>query len=102
MTNAGMLQFLWGALAMGSVVVGLLFLRFWRLSHERLLFFFALGFFAFALNWLGLGIVNTSADERHWFYLLRLLAFALIITGIVDKNRSRSRPARESGRQLGR
>lgn len=91
MTAVGMLQFLWGALAMASVVVGILFLRLWHLSHERLLLFFALGFFTFALNWLGLGIVNPSADERHWFYLLRLLAFALIIVGIVDKNRSAAR-----------
>lgn len=90
MISASLLQFLWGMLAMACIVAGLLFLRLWRLSHERLLLFFALGFFTFAINWIGLGIVNPPLESRHWFYLVRMVAFALIIAGIVDKNRSGS------------
>jgi len=34
---------------------------------------------------------RSGAESRHWFYVLRLLAFALIAIGIVDKNRSLGR-----------
>jgi hypothetical protein len=32
---------------------------------------------------------TASVETTHWFYLLRLLAFLLIIIAIVDKNRRR-------------
>lgn len=86
--------FAWGMLAMACIAIGLLFLRLWRLSGERLLLFFALGFLVFALNWIGLGLAHPTEESRHWFYLVRMLAFALIIVGIVDKNRSRREAAR--------
>ena len=82
-----MSQFLWGALAMACVTAGLLFLRFWDLSRERLFMFFALAFLVFAINWISLAVVNPSEETRHYFHLLRLLAFGLIIVGIIDKNR---------------
>jgi hypothetical protein len=80
-------MFLWGALAMASIAVCLFFLRFWRVSRERLFLFFALAFVAFAANWAGLALVNPPVESRHYLYLVRLLAFVLIIVGIVDKNR---------------
>jgi hypothetical protein len=43
------------------------------------------------LNWLSLAFVDPGDELRHTLYLLRLLAFVLIIIGIVDKNR-RSNP----------
>jgi Family of unknown function (DUF5985) len=79
--------FLWGALAMASFSAALLLLRFWRLSGERLFLFFSLGFGLLSLNWIVLAITQPTVETRHYVYLLRLLAFALIIAGIVDKNR---------------
>jgi hypothetical protein len=82
-----MRQFLWGALAMGSAVVALHFLRYWRNSHEPLFVWFAVAFIVMALNWLGLALIDPQSEVRHTLYLLRLAAFVLIILGIVDKNR---------------
>lgn len=78
---------LWSVLATTCAVAGLFFLRFWRTMGERLFFFFALGFWALGASWLGLALVLATTENQHYLYLLRLLAFALIITGIIDKNR---------------
>jgi hypothetical protein len=82
-----MREFLWGALAMGCATIGLLFLRFWRESLDRLFVFFALGFGALALNWTGLAFSGGHNEARHYYFMIRLLAFVLIIAGIIDKNR---------------
>ena len=82
-----MIQILWGALAMACWVAGLFFLRFWRSSRERLFLFFVAAFWVFSLNWLGLAIVNPGVESRHLFYVFRLVAFSLLIAGIIDKNR---------------
>jgi peptidoglycan/LPS O-acetylase OafA/YrhL len=80
-------QFLWGMLAMASLVAALLFLRLWRRSGDRLLAFFAAGFAVLALNWIGLGLSNPDYETLHYAFYLRLAAFALILAGIVDRNR---------------
>ena len=79
--------FLQGAAAMACVVAGMFFLRYWRETQDRFFLFFVAAFWAFALNWVGLAVVQPSVESTHWFYLLRLLAFLLIIAAIVDKNR---------------
>jgi hypothetical protein len=80
-------QVLWGALAMACWVAGLFFLRFWKVSRDRLFLFFMVSFWCLGLNWLWLGLSNSTLETRHYAYLLRLVAFALLIVGIVDKNR---------------
>lgn len=84
--------FLQGAAAMGCVVAGLFFARYWRQTHDRFFLFFVAAFWSFALNWVGLAVVQPSVESTHWFYLLRLVAFVLIIAAIVDKNRRGSKP----------
>jgi hypothetical protein len=85
-----MRQFVWGLLTMETAVAALIFLRFWRVSNERLFLFFALAFASMAVNWVGLSIVDPAVESQHYVYLFRLLAFVLIIIGILDKNRRRS------------
>jgi hypothetical protein len=80
----------WGALAMGSFTAGLFFMHFWKLTRDRLFLFFHLGFWAFAAHWLGLAITNPDSEHRYYLYLLRLLAFALFMVGVIDKNRKKS------------
>lgn len=82
-----MVVYLWGALTMACAVTAILFLRFWKVSGERLFLFFSLAFAVFGLNWAGLGILEPATESRHYFYVLRLIAFVLIIVGIIDKNR---------------
>ena len=80
-------EFVWGLLTMETVVAALFFLRSWRVSGERLFLYFALAFVAMATNWIGLSLVDPHRELVHYVSLLRLLAFMLIIVGIVDKNR---------------
>jgi len=82
-----LVQTMHGALVMGTFVVGLYFLRYWRATGDRLFVMFALAFWALGINWLGLALLATTHEARTAFYLLRLLAFVLILAAIVDKNR---------------
>ncbi len=82
-----MKQFYLGLLTMASAVAALFFARYWKVSGDRLFGFFALAFVAMTVNWIGLSAVDPALEAQHYVYLVRLLAFALIIAGIVDKNR---------------
>ena len=81
-----MIEFLSGAVTLGYLVAAGFFARFWRKTGERLFVAFAIAFVVLALNqalaqWLG------AADERvAYTYLLRVLAFLLILAAIIDKN----------------
>jgi len=82
-----MREFLLGALTTTSLAAALIFLRYWRMGHDRLLLFFSLAFTAMGANWLAIAAVGPAYAYQDFEYLPRLLAFALIIAGIVDKNR---------------
>jgi hypothetical protein len=77
-----------GALVMASAVIALFFLRFWRDTRDRLFLMFSLAFWVLAANWLGLGLVAQQEDARTLLYVVRLLAFVLILVAVVDKNRA--------------
>jgi hypothetical protein len=81
-----------GGTFVASLVIALFFFRFWRQTRDRLFGIFALAFTVFAINRAILSSLDESADGRVIVYLVRLLAFVLIIGAIVDKNR----PARDS------
>lgn len=81
-------DFLSGSVAFGFLVCGLFFLRFWRRTDDGLFMAFAV---AFALLGLGQGVLalaNLGTEERGSIYLLRLIAFAVILFAIVRKNRT--------------
>lgn len=82
-----MLPFVHGGLTVACATVGLFFLRFFRDSHDRLFLFFGLAFLAFALNYVGLTLTQPGEESRHLVYVVRLIAFILIIVGVLDKNR---------------
>jgi hypothetical protein len=82
-----MKQFCWGVLAMASLVAGLIFLRYWKVTGDRLFVFFALAFAMLSTNYVVLAAVDPAFEARHLIYLIRLAGFILIIVGIVDKNR---------------
>ena len=76
-----------GAVAFGSAAIGLFFLRFWRQSHDRFFLLFAAAFVVFAANRVVLLVQRQHGEEGVWAYLIRLVAFLLILGAIVDKNR---------------
>jgi hypothetical protein len=82
--------FLCGILVALSLVVSLLFLRYWRVARDRFFVFIAVAFVALAMNW---GALAGFARTEHTVYvfLLRLIAFLILIAGIVDKNRRGAR-----------
>jgi hypothetical protein len=81
-----------GAIAMASWVAAMFFLRFWKNTRDRFFLFFAVAFFAEALNRAALGLTTVSKEQEPFFYLARLLAFGLIIVAIIDKNRTEKLP----------
>ena len=86
-------RFMLGALVMGCAAAGLFFLRFWRKTRDRLFAIFAVAFWMMGLNWLLLSFTHPDAEFRPALYLIRLLAFVLILYAIIEKNRVARRAA---------
>jgi len=86
MLNASLLVL--GMLAMGFIVAGIVFLKFWQKSRDRLFGAFALAFFIFAAERIALGVVGFDSPIVENLILVRLLGSALILAAIIDKNRS--------------
>jgi len=81
--------FIYGLLTAISATIALFFLKFFRESKDRLFGFFAAAFGVLAIDWLAHGLLIPRHESQHYLFLIRLVAFVLIIAGIVDKNRSR-------------
>ncbi|MBW4656845.1 MAG: hypothetical protein KME20_27925 [Kaiparowitsia implicata GSE-PSE-MK54-09C] len=84
-----MFGFLSGLITAGFLVSGLFFIRFWVRSREPLFLMFAAAFVLLAANQALLIVAGIEVEDQTWLYLLRLLAFVLILWGIWQKNRSR-------------
>jgi len=82
-----MIDFLGGASTAASWIVALFLLKFWRETRDRLLLLFGLAFLVLGLNWLLVSAYHPGEETRHYYYGIRLVAFLLIIGGILDKNR---------------
>lgn len=83
-------QWLLGAITLGSLIAGLFFLRFRRLTHDRLFLFFALAFFVDAVSRLIMAAHVGSSEEHPVIYMLRLVSYGLIVWAIIQKNRKHS------------
>jgi hypothetical protein len=79
--------FLQGCVAMGCALAGLFFLRFWRDSRDPLFHRFAFAFWMLALSYVFLGLVSFATEWRVYVFVVRLVAFCLILEGIFEKNR---------------
>jgi len=79
--------FLSGAVTAGFVIAGLFFLRFWKRTRDGLFMAFAIAFWLLGLNQALLALTDIPVEERSPLYLLRLVAFGLIIVSIWMKNR---------------
>ena len=86
-------DFLVGFTAMGCFVVALFFARFWRATGDRFFAWFALAFALFGANRCVLGFLSEDNEARPALYVVRLVAFLVIVWAVIDKNRARERPA---------
>jgi uncharacterized membrane protein YidH (DUF202 family) len=85
---ADLTYFLSGVFACASGAIALAFQRFWRRSGDRFFFWFAVAFALLAIERVGAVLTRVDPEATATLpYVLRLLAFLLIIVGIVEKNR---------------
>jgi hypothetical protein len=82
-----------GAILLGHWAIGVFFFRFSRKRGERLFTFFAFAFWLLALERFFLLLMEPRQESQAYVYLVRLIAFLLILYAIYDKNRSASPPA---------
>jgi hypothetical protein len=81
-----MITFLSGMTTMGYLIASLFFFRFWRRTSDSLFVYFGVAFCLLAITQALSALSGIPSDGQAWIYLLRLLAFALLIVGIVAKN----------------
>jgi hypothetical protein len=86
-----MTDLLTGAICMGSLLIALFFLRFWRDSGDRFFLYFAASFFIEGLHRLYSALADAGAEDSPLHYLIRLLAYGLIMWAILEKNLPRER-----------
>ena len=83
--------FFLGAIAMGCWIVGLFFLRFWRKTGDRLFLTFAGAFWLLGITRIMTAMTEHTDERARYIYVVRLLAYILILVAIIDKNRSARR-----------
>lgn len=79
-------RFLAGAICFGHLTIALLFLRFWRKIGDRLFLWFFAAFVVLASERI-IDLWAMAAHREPWGYVMRLVGFACIIFGVVDRNR---------------
>jgi uncharacterized membrane protein len=80
-------DFLSGAVALGFFVCGLFFFRFWKRTREQLFLAFSLAFALLGIGQTVIALAQIPTEEKGALYLIRLLAFLLILFAIYRKNR---------------
>ncbi|GAB3419571.1 DUF5985 family protein [Massilia agilis] len=86
-----MTDLLTGAIAMASLVIALFFLRFWRNTSDRFFLYFALSFFIEGLHRVYSALHDDGGEDSPLHYLIRLLAYGLILWAILEKNLPRAK-----------
>lgn len=90
-------SFFSGIAAASFLMAGVYFLKFWRASRDPFFFRFAMAcwlitlerFVLIKLQEGQLSIRAPLAESHSWVYIIRLLAFALILLAIIDRNRKK-------------
>jgi hypothetical protein len=77
-----------GAIAAASFAASLFFFRFWRTTRDRFFLLFALSFCIEGVNRVMLYETVGLNEDAPVYYLIRLVAYGLILAAIIDKNRA--------------
>jgi hypothetical protein len=79
--------FLQAVNATAALVAALFFMRFWRDNRDSLFGFFSAAFYLLSVSWAILALINPAAETQAYIYAIRLVAFGLLIVGMINKNR---------------
>lgn len=82
-----MTELLSGWIVAGYLVCGLFFIRFWKTSSDKLFLTFGVAFWVLAAQRLMLVAFADQQGSAVYLYVVRLLAFSLILLAIINKNR---------------
>jgi hypothetical protein len=88
-------ELLTGAFIAFSLVAVVFFIRFWQESKDRLFLLFAAALLLLVGERIALTVMPIDPAQREvssYVYLVRLVAFSLIIWGMIDKNRAKKMP----------
>ena len=72
-------------------IAALLFLKYWKRTRDGFFLAFATAFLLLGINQALLAVTNIPVEERSSLYLIRLLAFLIIIGAMWSKNRETHR-----------
>lgn len=75
-----------GMAMMGFIIAGLFFFPFWSRTRDRLFAIFGVVFLLMALNEAFVDVSGSPTNEVVLAYVLRIIAFLMLIVGIVAKN----------------
>lgn len=75
-----------GVIATACFSAGMFFLKFWRRTRDVLFLAFGSAFIIEGLNRVGLLFMPHPSEATPWFYMVRILAFLIILAGILKKN----------------
>lgn len=78
--------FLIGVIATSSVTAGVIFLRFWRRTRDRLFLAFGSAFIIEGINRMAFLASDRPEEGSLTIYGVRLIAFSLILVAIAAKN----------------
>jgi uncharacterized membrane protein HdeD (DUF308 family) len=82
--------FLEGIVATCSIAAGLFFLRFWRDTRDSLFLAFSVAFVIEGVNRSARLFFHNPSEASPWVFLVRAVAFLIILAGIINKNRRSS------------
>jgi hypothetical protein len=90
-SSLALANFSYGVIAALCWMVGLFFLGFWRKTHDRFFAYFAGAFWLLGLGRLAMAVLGETNEAHRSIYLLRLVAYAVFLIAIVEKNRAGAR-----------
>lgn len=80
--------FLLGVVALSFLAIGVFFLRFWKSTRDFLFLAFAASFLIEGLNRCSFLLLDKPNEGAASIYIVRVLSYALILAGILHKNRN--------------
>ena len=75
-----------GVIATSSITAAVFFLRFWKRTHDSLFLAFAVAFLIEGVNRIAVLEIERPNEGSPWTYVVRLIAFLIILAGILNKN----------------